>query len=277
SAHELNTRRISKRFVDFNLLLIGENGVGKKSFINTLCEEAVFDITDTTSSTSEFHVATNEVIIRKEYPIRLTVHRTENFGAELNNYSSFQKIVDFLDEKLEQKLAEESKIARSRCTKEGLIHLVVLLVDPIMKGLKPLEVELISRIQHKCNLVVCVSKCDMLNYPELQQQKSLIQQSVATNKLKVFDFKAFVDEEDVDSELKEYYRQIQQMMPFSIINANDSSHGVRNNIHHSVDVNKFSDFNVVRDVLFNLDLQGFKELSVNTIYEIYRTEKLLQK
>lgn len=41
---QIRQRRINKKGITFNLLLIGENGIGKKTFINTLCNQYVFEV-----------------------------------------------------------------------------------------------------------------------------------------------------------------------------------------------------------------------------------------
>lgn len=255
--------------------MIGENGIGKKSFINTLCEEQVFLINDTYRSDSRFSINSEEVIVKKDFPIRMTVHLTENFGHNLNNANNFDQIVEFLDEKLESKLQQESQISRIGTKKEEVIHLVILFINPLLKGLKPLEIELIKALQNKCNLLICIGKCDILNFEQLKLQKTLINQSLIENNLNIFNFDVFLQDSELDKEFKDYYRDLKELLPFSVITSNDSSFINRNSLKHSINVNKFSDLKILRDLIFNLNLNEFKELTNYNVYELYRTEKLL--
>lgn len=40
---QIRQRRINKKGINLTILLIGENGIGKKTFINTLCNTLVFE------------------------------------------------------------------------------------------------------------------------------------------------------------------------------------------------------------------------------------------
>lgn len=41
--NSLGNRRYKRKEIKLNILLIGENGVGKKTFINTVCNQSVFE------------------------------------------------------------------------------------------------------------------------------------------------------------------------------------------------------------------------------------------
>lgn len=255
--------------------MVGENGIGKKSFINTLCEEQVFLISDCYKSDASFKINTEEVIIKKEFPIRMTVHLTENFGHNLNNTCNFDQIIEFLDDKLDLKLLQESQISRIGTKRDEVVHLVILFVNPLVKGLKPIEIELIKSLENKCNLLLCIGKCDILNYDQLKLQKDLINKSLIDNDLKVFDFEVFLSDPEIDEEFKQYYSDLKQLLPFSVITSNDNLFNNRITLKHSINVNEYSDVNILRDLIFNLNLNEFKELTNYNIYETYRTEKLL--
>lgn len=291
------------------MLLIGENGIGKKSFINTLCEQNVYETNETGDNgdgqavgvdemgmdqkgmdSGEMGIGTKEVWVKKDYPIRLTVHMTNNYGYNLDNSTNTSTITSFLDTQFEKKLQEEAKIQRNRYVKDGIIHLVVLFVTPKTKGLMSLEVELIKAIEQKCNLIIVIGKSDLLTEEELRTEKQLVNQSIKQHHLKVYSFVDELEEEadkfkfdeesdkdmnSIDREFITYFSSMQKLLPFSVIN---STHflqpNMRTGIMGPIDIDKYSDIKYLKDIVFNLNLHEFKDLTSNIIYEGYRTERL---
>lgn len=303
SAEKLGQKRLSKKYVDFNVLLVGENGIGKKSFVNTLCEQEVYPQEKEDSVEEDtngfFDIVTKEAIIKKEFPIRLTINKTKNFGFNEDNSSSCQIVRDLLDNKFEKRLTEENKIERNKYFKDEIIHLVILFVNPTNKGLKPLEIELIKLVQSKCNLIITIGKADLLSEEELKLEKEIINKTIAKYNLNVYNFiketvlsndefdldDGFIDPRtpspsySIDEDILQYFTTVQGLMPFSVINATPGTEkfNKREALVGEINIEAYSDFKVLREVMFHLNLQEFKDLTNNTIYERYRTHKLLTK
>lgn len=306
-------------------MVIGENGIGKKSFINTLCEQQVYKSqgTNRTNETNEdqkpidntlFQIHTKEVILKKAFPIKLTINMTKNFGFTLNNSTTSKTIKEFLESKLEKKLLEEEKIERNKRAKDEIIHLMIMVINPKNKGLQPLEIELIKSIENKCNLLLVIGKADMLTSEELQQEKKLINQSIKQHNLKIYNFtenesdgtlegpKGANESDETleetsyskpsssgtgssnDQGLMEYFDMVQDLLPFAIINGalngigtGDQLFKTRKALIGEISIEEFSDFNYLREIIFDLSLQEFKDSTNNIIYESHRTEKLLGK
>lgn len=255
--------------------MIGENGTGKKSFINTLCEKPVYQIQDHVANDDIFRIVTDEVIIRREFPIRMNIHRTCNFGFGCDNSRTSTELANFLDDKFERKFNDETRIDRSKKSPEEIVHLVILLINPTSTGLKPLEIDVIKKIEKKCNLMICIAKSDLLNQDEILQQKSIINNSLFNNGLEIFGFDQYTMGDEVDMELKEYYQEIKAMVPFSIITSNTPNFECRNKLGKSIDINRYCDLQAIKEFLFDVNLLEFKEITANSIYENYRTERLL--
>lgn len=277
------------------MLVIGENGTGKKLFINTLCEQTVFELSISEPSDSYIGFSNREVMMVKHSPIRLNVYLTKNFRYNLNNDTNNEEIMKFLVSRFETKLVEESKTTRTK--QDNLIHLVVFLMEPRGKKLKNSDISLIRSIQKYANVMVIITKGDLMTEDDKKVQKQLINLSIEENGLKTYDFSLY--EEDPDT-LK-YLTYLQHKQPFTVINSNNcslhtassshnttsSSHNTASSSHNTasssyqmrttnfnIDIAKHSDFSLLRDIIFEMNLSEFKDITNNYIYERFRTEKL---
>lgn len=199
----------------------------------------------------------------------MNVHYTRNYGFNLNNKDNTQEIIDFLESRLQNKYQEESKPTRKKI--EDLIHLAILIIEPINKGLKLQDVQLIRTIQNRCNILIVIGKCDLLTKQELLMQKLLINSSKMEHQLQVYNFND--NGLELDQEIVSLLTDFQDQQPFGIINGNSDDHKTRVG-KISIDIEKYSDMKLIKDTLFCINLAEFRELTNNYIYEGYRTEKL---
>lgn len=256
-------------------MVIGENGAGKKLFINNLCEQPVFGNQPSEELETYMGFTHDEVMMSRDSPIRLNVFMTKNFRYNLNNDTNDEEIMRFIVSRFENKLAEESKTTRMKTDK--LIHLVVYLVEPRGKKLRESDISLLRSMVKYANVMVVLTKGDLMTEGEKKVQKLLICQSLKENGLKTYDFLTELTQTfNEDPETIEYLNYLQNKQPFTVINARIDREGPHQGDQgiNPMFINQHSDFRILRDIIFEMNLTEFKESTNNYIYEMFRTEKL---
>ncbi|VDM21183.1 unnamed protein product, partial [Wuchereria bancrofti] len=132
--HQL-VRKCTERGFQFNLMCVGETGMGKTTLIESLFNMKL-----------EFHPCNNELktveLLSRTYDVveggirlKLTIVETAGFGDQLDKDKSAQVIVDFINEQFEKYLKEELKI--KRCLDyydDTRIHACLYFISPTGHG-----------------------------------------------------------------------------------------------------------------------------------------------
>ena len=108
---QLVNKAVKKGF-DFNILCIGETGIGKSTLMESLFKENFEDqpITHRLKNVSVSHKTYN--LQEGNVRMKLTIVNTEGFGDQINKEQSNTAIVDYIDQQFERYLQEELKIRR---------------------------------------------------------------------------------------------------------------------------------------------------------------------
>uniref|UniRef100_A0A0R3RYI3 Septin-type G domain-containing protein n=1 Tax=Elaeophora elaphi TaxID=1147741 RepID=A0A0R3RYI3_9BILA len=132
--HQL-VRKCTERGFQFNLMCVGETGMGKTTLIESLFNMKL-----------EFRPCNNELktveLLSRTYDVveggirlKLTIVETAGFGDQLDKDRSAQVIVDFINEQFEKYLKEELKI--KRCLDyydDTRIHACLYFISPTGHG-----------------------------------------------------------------------------------------------------------------------------------------------
>ncbi|CCE92455.1 septin CDC12 TDEL_0E02120 [Torulaspora delbrueckii] len=217
---------VSERGGSFTMMVCGESGLGKTTFINTLFQ--------TTLKHSDFqqrrHLPikrTVEIdIIRalleeKNFNLRVNVIDTPGFGDNVNNNKSWQSIIDFIDDQHDSFMRQEQQPYRD--VKFDLrVHAVLYFIRPTGHGLKPLDIETMKRISTRANLIPVIAKSDTLTAQELTAFKLRIRQVIEAQEIRIFTPPLEREREsdlnsNQDLAAMEHARQLIESMPFAII------------------------------------------------------------
>lgn len=107
-------RKSVKKGFEFNLMVVGESGLGKSTFINSLFLTELYN-PDEFPGTFErrkkttFVDSTTVMLNEKGVNLRLTIVDTPGFGEAIDNTNCWQPIIDHIDSKYEDHLTSESK------------------------------------------------------------------------------------------------------------------------------------------------------------------------
>ncbi|KAI7275869.1 cdc12 like protein, partial [Hortaea werneckii] len=110
---------VAKRGAAFTVMVAGESGLGKTTFINTLFSTTIKNYADHRRRHTKQIDKTVEIEITKAeleekfFKVRLTVIDTPGFGDYVNNRDSWQPIIEFLDDQHESYMLQEQQPKRT--------------------------------------------------------------------------------------------------------------------------------------------------------------------
>ncbi|KAJ2383229.1 Cell division control protein 11, partial [Coemansia sp. RSA 2559] len=141
-----------KRGMTYNIMLVGQSGLGRRTFLNTLCEREVIPPSeapnpDSANVADPMKFDTYEVNLEEEGTrVCLTVIDTPGFGDGLDNTSCFKQLQDYIEAQFDEVLVEESRIKRNRKYRDHRIHVLIYFIAPTGHSLRELDIESIRRL-----------------------------------------------------------------------------------------------------------------------------------
>ncbi|KAI9184497.1 Cell division control protein 11 [Blastocladiella emersonii ATCC 22665] len=286
SMSDLRPRRGGKKAFQFNMIVVGSSGLGKSTFINTLCGQPVIPrraIEDPAQCAVEKTIAITPLTVELEedgIKMQLTVVDTPGFGDNIDNSSNFNDILGYIERQYDDVLAEESKIKRNPKFQDSRIHVLLYFVQPTGHSLREIDIELMKRLNTRVNIIPCIGKSDTMTPKELADFKKRVMDDIRFYGINVYDF-PYDDEED-DEETVQENMELRSLLPFAIVGS-DEEIQVNGRLIRArqypwgvveVDNLKHCDYARLRYVLLSSHLQDLKEITHDVLYEQYRSEKL---
>ncbi|KAJ3169269.1 hypothetical protein HDU88_001066 [Geranomyces variabilis] len=279
-------RKNIKKGLAFSVMIVGSSGLGKSTFVNTLCESPVFPKKDCGSpekAALEKTVAITPVTVEMEedgIKLSLTIVDTPGFGDNINNEGNFLDILAYIERQYDDILAEESRIKRNPKFYDNRVHALLYFIAPTGHSLRELDIEFMRRLGARANIIPVVAKSDSMNPAELAAFKKRVMEDIAYYKIPIYNF-PYDDEEDDDETIEEN-NELRALLPFSVVGSEDEVvlNGRRMRCRQypwglvEVDNSRHCDFSKLRYMLLSSHLQDLKEITHDFLYEQYRTEKL---
>ncbi|KAI1802684.1 Septin-domain-containing protein [Daldinia bambusicola] len=278
-------RKSVRKGFNFNVMVVGESGLGKSTLVNTLFNTSLYppkdrkgpslDIIPKTVSIQSISADIEEAGVR----LRLTVVDTPGFGDFVNNDESWRPIVDNIEQRYDAYLDAENKVNRMNIV-DNRIHACVFFIQPTGHSLKPLDIEVMRRLHTKVNLIPVIAKSDTLTDDEIAGFKSRILADIKHHGIQIFEGPRYeLDDEETIAENNE----IMSKVPFAVVGANNEvtnadGRKVRGRRYPwgviEVDNEEHCDFVKLRQMLIRTHMEELKEHTNNVLYENYRTDKL---
>ncbi|KAF5025809.1 hypothetical protein F66182_2142 [Fusarium sp. NRRL 66182] len=279
-------RKSVRKGFNFNVMVVGESGLGKSTLVNTLFNTSLYppkerkgpslDIIPKTVTIQSISADIEEAGVR----LRLTVVDTPGFGDFVNNDESWRPIVDNIEQRFDSYLDAENKVNRMNIV-DNRIHACVFFIQPTGHSLKPLDIEVMRRLHTKVNLIPVIAKADTLTDEEIAAFKSRILADIKHHGIQIFEGPRYeLDDEETIAENNE----IMSKVPFAVVGANNeitSADGrkIRGRAYPwgiiEVDNEEHCDFVKLRQMLIRTHMEELKEHTNNQLYENYRTDKLI--
>ncbi|CAF9922554.1 hypothetical protein IMSHALPRED_005700 [Imshaugia aleurites] len=275
---------VAKRGAAFTIMVAGESGLGKTTFINTLFSTTIKNYADhrrrhakQVDKTVEIEITKAE-LEEKFFKVRLTVIDTPGFGDYVNNRDSWMPIIEFLDDQHESYMLQEQQPRRADRI-DLRVHACLYFIRPTGHTLKPLDIEVMKRLSSRVNLIPVVAKADTLSPADLATFKRRIRAVVEAQGIKIYQPPL---EED-DEAAAHHARALTEAMPFAVIGSEKDvktqdgrvlkgrqySWGVA-----EVENEDHCDFKKLRSILIRTHMLDLIHTTEEMHYEAYRAQQM---
>ena len=167
---------ISRKTINFTILLVGSSGLGKTTFINTLFNTDLKEPSMPSLAEKTLRMEVNRVELEeKGFKTRLTIIDTPGFGDFVNNQSCWESVVSFIDlqyaDYLENELQTNRKVAEYDDVR---IHACLYFISPSGHSLSSLDVKAMKELGSRVNLIPVIAKADTLTRDEIMGFKERV-------------------------------------------------------------------------------------------------------
>ncbi|KAJ8373315.1 hypothetical protein AAFF_G00266180 [Aldrovandia affinis] len=276
-------RKAMKTGFEFNIMVVGQSGLGKSTLVNTLFKSKVSrksctpNYEEKISKTVDLQ-SVSHVIEEKGVKMKLTVIDTPGFGDQINNENCWEPIVKYINEQYEKYLKEELNINRKRRIPDTRVHCCVYFLPATGHWLRPIDVEFMKRLGLIVSIVPVIAKADTLTIEERLEFKQRIRNDLQANEIRVYPQTEY--DEDGDDRITN--DKIREKIPFAVVGT-DKEHQVNGNKVLGrktrwgiIEVENVAhcEFANLRDLLIRSHLQDLKDVTHNIHYETYRVRRL---
>ncbi|GAV28605.1 hypothetical protein PMKS-002078 [Pichia membranifaciens] len=268
--------QVYKNGSNFTLLCVGESGVGKTSFINTLFDSLLIEKKnsyneDFSQNPQKTTVITHHKmdLIEDGFKMRLNIIDTPGFGDYIDNKYCWYPIAKYIDEQYRRLVYQENQPDRSNLI-HSEVHACLYFIAPSAIGLTALDIDAMRNLSTRVNLIPIITKADGFTNEELSAFKQRIRNTLKEENISICEL---IDE-------KSRIKSLINEMPFSTINsvdvyANDNGDNVRGRKYKwglsEVENPKHCDFLKLRDFLIE-SYMGDLISSTENYYENYRRD-----
>ncbi|XP_037947643.1 septin-2 isoform X1 [Teleopsis dalmanni] len=275
---QLVNKSVQNGFV-FNVMCIGETGLGKSTLMDTLFNTSFESVPSPhTLPTVKLKAHTYE-LQESNVRLKLTICDTVGYGDQINKDDSFKAVVDYIDAQFEAYLQEELKIKRSLITcHDSRIHACLYFISPTGHGLKSLDLVCMKKLDSKVNIIPIIAKADTISKAELLRFKSKIIQELANNGVHIYQFPT--DDETV----ADTNTAMNAHVPFAVVGSTEFIK-VGNKLIRArqypwgtvqVENETHCDFVKLREMLIRTNMEDMREKTHTRHYELYRQKRLEQ-
>lgn len=263
----------------FNILCIGETGIGKSTLMDTLFNTK-FDWEQ--AHHMEPKVRLNKCayeLTESNVRMKLSVIESVGFGDQLDKEESYHILNSYLEEQFEAYLQEELKIKRNfSILNDTRVHCCLYMICPTGHSLKTLDITIMKKLDKHVNIIPVIAKADTIAKNELTRFKENIMRDIVANKINIYKFPM---DDDVVVELN---KGMNAQMPFAVIGSNDMVK-VGNKLVRArqypwgvvvVDNESHSDFVKLREMLIRTNMHDLIESTHSKHYEVYRANRLAE-
>ncbi|CAB0016821.1 unnamed protein product [Nesidiocoris tenuis] len=275
---QLVSKSVQNGFI-FNILCIGETGLGKSTLMDSLFNTN-FESTPSphTLPTVKLKAHTYE-LHETNVKLKLTIVDTVGYGDQINKEDSYQAVVDYIDAQFEAFLQEELKIKRNLASyHDSRIHVCLYFVCPTGHGLKSLDLSCMKKLDNKINIIPIIAKADTISKSELQKFKAKIISELESNGVEIYKFPT------EDESVSEVNGHMNSHIPFAVIGSTEFVR-VGNKMMRSrqypwgtvqVENEAHCDFVKLREMLIRTNMEDMREKTHMKHYELYRKKRLEQ-
>ncbi|KAM4794727.1 septin-10-like [Rhinophrynus dorsalis] len=273
---QLVNRSINQGFC-FNILCIGETGIGKSTLINTLFNTNFEEHESTHYEPSVKLKAQTYDLQESNVCLKLTIVNTVGFGDQINKEDSYMPIVDYIDKQFEAYLQEELKIKRLLYRyHDTRIHVCLYFIAPTGHSLKSLDLITMKKLDSKVNIIPVIAKADVISKSELQKFKTKLMSELVSNGVQIYQFPTD------DETISKLNSSMNAQLPFAVVGSMEEIK-IGNKMVKArqypwgvvqVENENHCDFVKLREMLICTNMEDLREQTHLRHYELYRRCKL---
>merc|ERR1712142_625094 len=263
----------------FNILCIGETGVGKSTLSDSLFNTTFDSAPENHKEPGVRLKAHTYELQESNVNLKLTLVDTVGYGDQINKEDSFKSIVDYIDNQFEAYLQEELKIKRNLNTyHDTRIHVCLYFITPNGHGLKSIDLVCMKKLDQKVNIIPVIAKADTVNKAELTKFKAKIMNELKSNGVSIYQFPL------EDETVAEANKDNNNHLPFAVVGSNDFIKVGTKNVRArqypwgvvQVENENHCDFKHLREMLIRTNMEDLRDQTQLKHYELYRKERLKQ-
>lgn len=277
--YQLTKRANNLRF-QFNILCVGETGIGKTTLVESLFNRK-FELEPCSRDLKKVDLCVNQCEITEgTVTCKLRIVETAGYGDHMIDKEHGAKlIVNYIDEQFERYLTEELKVKRCMLYYDDTrIHACLFFISPTGHGLRSLDVETMKALSKRVNIIPIIAKADTTCRDELIRLKARIIEELRANDIQIYQFP--VDDDTV----RQSNESFNKIVPFAVIGSTDfvtreNGKQVRARKYPwgivEVENEEHCDFVKMREALLRLNIDALRERTHEVMYENYRKQKLI--
>ncbi|KAF9936518.1 hypothetical protein BGZ67_002241 [Mortierella alpina] len=204
--------KVRRAAFGLNLMVVGESGLGKTTFMNTLFNTDLKDeiLPKKIHSTQTVQIQpTFYELIEDNVSLNLCIVDTPGFGDELNREHNLDPIIEYIDRQYEEYMTAERHPGFRKAIPDTRIHAVLYFLAPNGHGLKELDVRALKTLSRKVNVIPLIAKADTMTAEERSSFKNVLLRDLDEHHIRTFP-SSYPDEVDGAEELLRH-------VPFSVI------------------------------------------------------------
>ncbi|XP_048389001.1 septin-11 isoform X3 [Stegostoma tigrinum] len=261
----------------FNILCVGETGIGKSTLMDTLFNTKFENAPASHTEPGVRLKSSSYELQESNVRLKLTIVDTVGFGDQINKEDSYKPIVEYIDAQFEAYLQEELKIRRSFYNyPDSRIHTCLYFIAPTGHSLKSLDLVTMKKLDSKVNIIPIIAKADTISKSELHKFKIKIMSELVSNGVQIYQFPT--DDETV----AEINSTMNGHLPFAVVGSTEEIK-IGNKMAKArqypwgvvqVENESHCDFVKLREMLIRVNMEDLREQTHARHYELYRRCKL---
>ncbi|XP_043551423.1 septin-11 isoform X8 [Chiloscyllium plagiosum] len=261
----------------FNILCVGETGIGKSTLMDTLFNTKFENAPASHTEPGVRLKSSSYELQESNVRLKLTIVDTVGFGDQINKEDSYKPIVEYIDAQFEAYLQEELKIRRSFYNyPDSRIHACLYFIAPTGHSLKSLDLVTMKKLDSKVNIIPIIAKADTISKSELHKFKIKIMSELVSNGVQIYQFPT--DDETV----AEINSTMNGHLPFAVVGSTEEIK-IGNKMAKArqypwgvvqVENESHCDFVKLREMLIRVNMEDLREQTHARHYELYRRCKL---
>ncbi|THH11987.1 hypothetical protein EW145_g275 [Phellinidium pouzarii] len=276
--------KLLKRGFQFNVIVVGQTGLGKSTLINTIFASHLIDSKGRMESdvpvrqTTEIQAASH-VISENGVRLRLNIVDTPGYGDMVNNENCWDPIVKYIKDQHSAYLRKELTAVRDRYIQDTRIHCCLFFINPTGHSLRPIDIIVMKKLSEVVNVVPVIAKADSLTMDERDAFKQRIRAELVYHNIVLYPF----DTDENDDEELRLNERIRNMIPFAVVGSERNvlidGKQVRGRKNRwgviNIEDENHCEFVYLRNFLTRTHLQDLIETTAQIHYEAFRSKQLL--